>query len=249
MREAVKIRKAEEASGLSEVSVRELRPSPRDFQFAISSRRAYVVRIAGVLRCDPSLGFRRSDLDVTSLAHAAALAGAGAVAIGTDLHLFGGRIDELHAVAGALTVPVLRLDYALDVRQLYTSRLAHADAVLVSAGMLDVPHLLRLQEAARSMGMQVVFESRDEADLARALQVNGAIHGLGDLTGETGLWEPARVLALVQQIPARSTVIALSGVRTAADLNALHGHVDAALITAPWLGAPDPLSAAALFAE
>ena len=250
MREAVKIRKAHEASGLAEVSLRNMAPSRRDFHFAVSSRRAYVVRIAGVVRSDPSQRFSRPELDLVALAAAAAQAGAGAVAFGTDAQLFGGRLHELHAAAAQIDAPVLRLDYALDPRQFYASRQSHADAVLVSAGMLDVRHLVALHEAARALDMHVVFESRDESDLARALQIGGAIHGIGDLTGETGPWDAARVLALAARVPPRATVIALSGVRGLADLDALHGHVDAALLTEAWLREGDPAAGAAdWFAE
>ena len=203
-----------------------------------------MVRIAGVVRVDPSLRFVRRDLDLTRLAAAASRAGAGAVAFGTDAQLFGARLDELQAAARLVDAPVLRLDYAIDARQLYIARLAHADAVLVSAGMLDVPHLVRLRDAARALGMDVVFESRDEADLARAVQVAGAIHGIGDLCGETAPFTVERVLALATHVPPRSTLIALSGVSSAADLARLEGHVDAALITAPWLAEDDPARAA-----
>jgi indole-3-glycerol phosphate synthase len=247
MREAIKIRKAEEASGLSEVSLRDGTPGPRDFAFAVTTRRRYLARIAGAVRLDPSTPFECADrltLEPTKLARAAADAGAAAIAIGTDARLFGGSIADLYAVGRSLAAPVLRLDYAVDPRQLYASRAAGADAVLVSAGMLDAPHLIRLQECAQSLQVRIVFESRDEEDLSRALQVPGAVHGLGDLTGETGAWDVARVLALAARLPPRTTAIALSGVRSDADLGALEGKIDAALVTAPWLSAVDPILAA-----
>jgi indole-3-glycerol phosphate synthase len=245
MREQVKIRKAEEASALGEVSVRDVRPSMRDFHFAVMSRKAYVVPIAGVVRRDPPTGIWRRELDLQALARAAEGAGASALAVGTDGPLFGGTIEDLHALGRELLVPVLRLDYVLDPRQLYASRLAGADAVLISAGMLEVPQLTALVQAAQAMHMHVVLEARDEADLARAREVPSAILGFGDLTGETRPWDPSRVLGLVAQAPQRATLIALCGVRDKADLEALHGKVDAALVSSAWLEAEDPAAAAA----
>jgi indole-3-glycerol phosphate synthase len=213
------------------------------------SRKSYVVLVAGLVRRDPSAGFERADLDLAALADAAEQGGAPALAVGTDGPLFGVGLDELHRIAPHRKVPVLRLDYVLDVRQLYASRLAGADAVLVSAGMLETPHLERLVQAARSMHMHAVVESRDQSDLARALPVAGAIHGLGDLTGETGTWDVTRLVSLAAQVPARVTSVALSGVRSREDVAALHGKVDAALVTAPWLGVPDPATVASMFGE
>jgi indole-3-glycerol phosphate synthase len=247
MREAVRIRKAEEATALGEVSVRNVRPSTRDFLFAVMSRRSYLAFVPGVVRRDPGSGFDRAELDVGSLARTAQEAGAGALAIASDGPLFGGSIDEFHAIARDLEVPVLRLDYVLDVRQLYAARLAGADAVLLSAGMMDVAALQRLVQQARAMHMHAVVESRDDSDLGRALQVPGAILGLGDLTGETSGWDPARVLALAGKTPPRSTLLALSGVRGKDDFGQLEGKVDAALVVAPWLGSADPAATAAEF--
>jgi indole-3-glycerol phosphate synthase len=246
-REIVRLRKAEEATALGEVSIRDLQPSRRDFRYAVMSRRSYLVLVAGVVRCDPSAAWAREDLDLVALAHQAEEAGAAAVAIGTDAALFGGDIGALHATSRSLRVPVLRLDYVLDLTQIQTSRLAGADAVLVSAGMLARRDLNRLHEAARALEMHVVLEARDETELERAVAVPGAIIGLGDLTGETGRWSGEQVLALADRAPERATLLALCGVRGRADLELFQGRLDAALVTAAWLGADDPAAGATLF--
>jgi indole-3-glycerol phosphate synthase len=246
-RELVRLRKAEEATALSEVSLRDLPPSRRDFRYVVMTRRSHLVLVAGVVRCDPSAAWGRRDLDLVALAVRAQESGAAAVAIGTDAALFGGDLGALYAATRVLRVPVLRLDYVLDLAQIQASRLAGADAVLVSAGMLAPGDLKRLAESAQALEMHVVLEARDEADLERAATVPGAILGLGDLTGETGIWSGERVLALAERAPERALLLALSGVRGLADLELLRGRLDAALVTAAWLGGDPWAAAASLF--
>lgn len=249
-RERVKIRKAEEATALLELTV--LEPTrtfhPRDFTFAVATRRSYVARIAAVVRCLHP-GFGNADLDVAALAAHVQNTDAAAIALGADGQLFGVSREEAHGFARTLARPVLWLDYCVDARQLQIACNAGADAVLVSAGMMGAPHLRLLVDHARSVGVAVVLESRDEADVVRASTVPHALHGLGDLSGEIDDYPPERIASLAAQLPANTVKLALSGVRTLADLEALKGHVDAALIGAPWLSAPDPLAAASAWFE
>ena len=247
-RERVKIRKAEEANALLDLTALEpnRRFDPRDFTFAVATRGAYLARIAGLFRRE-SGRFERPELEVEALARHLDTTDAVAIALGADSQLFGVSREEIHPFARTLRLPILWLDYCVDARQIQTARNSGADAVVVSAGMMGAPHLRRLVDEARAVGMAVVLESRDEADVVRAATVPHALHGLGDLSGEVADYPPDRIAALAAELPKGTVKLALTGVRGEQDLTDLRGVVDAAVIGRPWLSSPDPTEAADLW--
>ncbi len=125
-----------------------LAPPVADFGRAL--RCDTVAVIAEVKRRSPSLGAIDESLDPVSLGGAYARGGAAAISVLTEPRHFGGSIDDLTAVAGAVTVPVLRKDFVVDELQLVEARAAGAAAVLLIVRALAPKELAQLHAAARA---------------------------------------------------------------------------------------------------
>jgi len=187
-------------------------PSIRSFALAIDRQRQGVERI-------PVLAGTRADL----VAACRALDAAEVAAIALSLDEPQSELLRFHEVARAVSVPVLRTDLLLEEFQIYESRVAGADAVLLRAGAMPPALLARLAQAAKSTHMAACIACTSAEEIAQVAPLGPAVIAL-----------PAALLDLA--VPARSLVLALSA---AADLR---GRADAMLDEA--LGAaPDPASA------
>jgi len=194
-------------------------PDPRPFAGALAGPAVGV--IAEVKRRSPSAGAIREDLD--PVAHAAAYerGGARAISVLTDAEHFGGSLDDLARVAGAVGVPVLRKDFILDELQLYEARAAGASAVLLIVRALAPEALAALARAAASLGLAVIAEIHAAAELAPALAIAPAALGVNSRDLGTFTLDRARAERLVASVPSGVHVIAESGIETRGDVERL----------------------------
>src|SRR6188474_3125917 len=119
-------------------------PPARDFTAALS-RSGEVHVIAEVKKASPSAGVIRPDFDPVAIATTYEEAGADALSVLTDEKYFQGKLEYLHAVRDAVKLPVLRKDFIIDPYQVYESRAAGADAMLLIAECLEMSQLIDLQ--------------------------------------------------------------------------------------------------------
>ena len=196
--------------------------------------------IAECKRRSPSAGDFGDALTVPERAVAYADAGADALSILTEADHFGGHPDDLVA-AGCAGVPRLRKDFMLGVDMVKRSVRMGADAVLLLAVCLDDAELLDLREAARDLGLAVLLEVHDEAELDRALRVQPDCVGVNarDLrTFEVDLAVPEKLLP---RIPSSYVRVAESGIRCAADAARMAAAgADAVLVGETLMRASDP---------
>ncbi|MEE2940857.1 MAG: indole-3-glycerol-phosphate synthase [Planctomycetota bacterium] len=196
--------------------------------------------IAECKRRSPSAGDFGATLTVAERAAAYADAGADALSILTEADHFGGHPEDL-AAAGGAGIPRLRKDFLLGVDMVKRSVRMGADAVLLLAVCLDDAELTDLRDAARDLGLAVLLEVHDEAELDRALRVQPDCVGVNarDLrTFEVDLAVAERLLPL---IPAGHVRVAESGIRCAADAARMAAAgADAVLVGEALMRAPDP---------
>lgn len=202
--------------------------------------------IAEIKRASPSKGPLNSALDPRELAAVYAGAGADAISVLTEPHYFRGSLDDLAAAREGLRVvglprPILRKDFIIDPYQLLEARVAGADAVLLIAAALDDGLLSELHGAALALGLTPLVEVHDEAELARALELEPRVIGINnrnlkDFTVDIGVTRRLRPL-----IPARCAVVSESGIGQPAQMRELAAmQVDAALIGETLVTATDP---------
>ncbi|HVH65132.1 MAG TPA: indole-3-glycerol phosphate synthase TrpC [Candidatus Acidoferrum sp.] len=213
-------------------------PPPRDFRQALIG--PGVALIAECKERSPSGGILQRPYDPVALARRYAAAGASALSVLTEPEFFGGSLDDLRVVRGAVDVPVLCKDFVVDRVQLIAARAAGADAVLLIVGILSDIELARLHRDASELGMQALVEVHDEAEVDRALDLRAAIIGINnrDLTRMTT--DKDTTVRLRPRIPPDRIVVSESGIDRRTDVETLHRlGVNAALIGESLLRAPD----------
>ena len=226
-------RAAGQSAGLSAASAHGLaaggpggRPS-----FAAALRGRGLAVIAEVKRYSPSKGAIRPDLDVATLAAAYEAGGAAAVSVLTEEDHFRGGLHDLRAAAGATRLPLLRKDFIVDPYQVYEARAFGASAVLLIAALLDDAGLRDLVGLARDLGLDVLLEVHDAGEMERALRVEDVVIGVNNRDLRTFEVSLRTSLDLAGMVPPGRVLVAESGIRDRADVEALAAAgVDAVLV-------------------
>jgi len=191
-------------------------PDPGSFGSAL--RRPTVGVIAELKRRSPSKGAINDALDAPSRAAAYEAGGAAALSILTEPDWFGGSISDLTAARLAVKIPVLRKDFIVHSAQLHEARAAGACAVLLIARALAPSHATELADEAGMLGLDVLFEVRDEAELARGIAIRGCAIGVNTRNLETLEIHPDVGAQLLPHVPPDRVAIYESGIASRADV-------------------------------
>ncbi len=140
----------------------------RGFRSALARREQLGV-IAEIKRRSPSKGDLNADLDATELARTYERGGASCLSVLTDVDHFGGSVDDLQTARAACALPVLRKDFTVSELDVVDTRLMGADCVLLIAAALEKSQLVAFHQIATEIGLDVLVEIHDEAELELAL--------------------------------------------------------------------------------
>ncbi len=194
-------------------------PPPRDFLAALRARRPAI--IAEIKRASPSKGDILPNLDPTDVARDYQSAGAAAISILTDRH-FKGSLEDLKVVRAAVHLPLLRKDFIFDPYQVYESRAAGADGVLLIAAMLKERDLGALYTLARRLGLQVLVEVHNEDELGFAERAGAEIVGINNRDLHSFTTDLALSERLLRNYNGGSLIVSESGIDTPVDIRRLH---------------------------
>lgn len=151
----------------------------RGFRAALASGETPAV-IAEVKRRSPSKGEIRADFEPVSCARQYEANGAAVLSVLTDEHYFGGHLDYLAKIRAEVALPLLRKDFTIDSYQVDEARASGADAILLIASALAQEQMSALYDHARSLGLDVLVEVHNEAELERAMAIEATLIGVNN---------------------------------------------------------------------
>lgn len=216
----------------------------RPFRDALTASSSLSV-IAEVKRRSPSKGDLSADLDPAELAQRYELGGASCLSVLTDEPHFGGSAEDLRTARNATRLPVIRKDFTVAAIDVVDARLMGADCVLLIVAALSDAEIAEFASLAVLLGMAVLTETHDEAEVVRALEYSaGAMIGVNQRDLETFQVDQARAVRVARAIPPDVVKVAESGVRGPDDAAALaDAGYDAVLVGEYLVTSSDPTAA------
>jgi indole-3-glycerol phosphate synthase len=229
---------------LAEIRARALdQPPARDFVCALRDRIAsnQAAVIAEITKASPSKGVIRPDFHPAAIAASYAAHGAACLSVLTDRHHFQGDPEYLAAARAACPLPTLRKDFIIDPYQIYEARDMGADAILLIVAALSPGQMRDFEGLAQELGLAVLTESHDEAELDLALRLQTPLIGINNRNLRTFAVDLDATLRQLPRIPKDRLVVTESGIRSPEDVKTMRKNgVHAFLVGETLMRAPNP---------
>lgn len=197
-------------------------PSNRNFR-EIFENNPFVI-IAEIKKKSPSAGYIKKSISIEKIVKTYEKAGAKAISILTDKKYFDGNINYIKEAKRFCSLPILRKDFIIDEYQVYESRVARADAVLLIASILEKKSLTYLIKKIRFLNMTPVVEVHSKDDLRKALLSGTDIIGINTRDLKTFKINFSKVKTLLKNIPKDKFVIIESGIEDPEDIDELQRY-------------------------
>jgi indole-3-glycerol phosphate synthase len=227
-------KRAEVSERKSHISLEELKervgsmPKCRNFYKAVTKRNSRGLNvIAEVKKASPSAGVIREDFDPVSIAKIYEKCGADAISVLTDEKYFQGRLEYIKQIKETVDLPVLRKDFIIDDWQLYESRAAGADAILLIAEVLKPAELMDLMIRAAELTLTVLLEVYRADTLLSVRSVIGfpkkgySVLGINNRNLSTMEVDLNTTVRLAHLLDSTDELVAESGIKARADVDKL----------------------------
>ena len=192
----------------------------RGFSAALATTEGLGV-ISEIKRRSPSKGDLNPGVDPVSWAMAYESGGASALSVLTDVNNFGGSIEDLQLARSAVSVPVIRKDFTVSANDVCDTRIMGADAVLLIVAALDQSELADFHALAVEIGLDVLVETHDEAEVERAMAIGATLVGVNQRDLVTFEVDTERAIRVGRTLPDHVVRVAESGVSGPDDCVAL----------------------------
>lgn len=218
-------------------------PAPRDFVGAIRAKIAAgkPAVISEIKKASPSKGVIRENFDPAAIARSYAQHGAACLSVLTDGQFFQGHKNHLIEARAACSLPVLRKDFMIDPYQVCRARTIGADAILLIVAALDLARMKELEALAHDLGMAVLVETHDAAELDLALELKTPLIGINNRNLRTFETRLQTTLELLPRIPTERIVVTESGILKPEDVGLMRQNgVSAFLVGEAFMRADNP---------
>lgn len=200
--------------------------------------------ICEVKRASPSKGLIAPDFPYLDIARDYERAGASAISCLTEPFWFKGRDEYLAEISNAVTIPVLRKDFTVDEYMIYQAKTLGASAVLLICSILSKEQLSEYLGITHSLGLSALVEAHDEDEVRTALSVGAGIIGVNNRDLRTFTVDINNSARLRKLVPPEVLFVSESGIKTAADIEALRSNgTNAVLIGETLMRSPDKKAA------
>lgn len=200
--------------------------------------------ICEVKRASPSKGLIAPDFPYLDIARDYERAGASAISCLTEPFWFKGRDEYLAEISNAVKIPVLRKDFIVDEYMIYQAKTLGASAVLLICAILSKEQLSEYLGIAHSLGLSALVEAHDEDEVRTALSVGAGIIGVNNRDLRTFTVDINNSARLRKLVPPEILFVSESGIKTAADIEALRSNgTNAVLIGETLMRSPDKKAA------
>ncbi|MBV6414511.1 MAG: Indole-3-glycerol phosphate synthase [Xanthomonadales bacterium] len=197
--------------------------------------------IAEVKKASPSKGVIRADFDPVYIAQSYASAGAACLSVLTDEDFFQGHDRYLVQARRACVLPLLRKDFTIDAWQVYEARELGADCILLIVAALPDSRLSEFTDLAHTIGIDVLMEVHDGAELERALATRASLIGINNRNLRSFETSLETTLSLRERVPVERLLVTESGIATRTDVERLRAAgVHSFLVGEAFMRAPDP---------
>jgi len=218
----------------SQVSLEQLKeqlcglPKCRNFYKAVTKPNSRGLNvIAEVKKASPSAGIIRKDFDPVTIAQIYKKCGADAISVLTDEKYFQGRLEYIKQIKQAVNLPILRKDFIIDQWQIYQSRSAGADAILLIAEALKPGELMDLMITAAELTLTVLLEVHQADSLLMVRSLIGfpkkgySVLGINNRNLATMQVDLNTTSRLAELVDNKNELVAESGIKTRADVEKL----------------------------
>lgn len=201
-------------------------PPPRDFTGALKAKIAggLAAVIAEIKKASPSKGLLRAEFDPAAIAASYAGHGAACLSVLTDREFFQGAPQYLAQARAACDLPVLRKDFMLEAYQVYEARALGADCILLITAALEVARMQELEALASELGMAVLVEVHDAAELESALALATSLLGINNRNLRDFETRLETTLDLLPRIPPGRLVVTESGILARKDVELMRAN-------------------------
>ncbi len=201
-------------------AIKTIAPCRSFYRTMISKHARGINVIAEIKKASPSAGLIRDDFDPITIAKIYQACGANALSVLTDEQFFQGHLDFIGLVKNAVELPVLRKDFIVDDYQIYQSRLAGADAILLIAEALSVEQIKDYMQLAHSLGLTTLLEVHELQSLLDVQQViedisqYNCLLGINNRNLKTMEVKIEHSMAILKDVKQDNHVISESGIKT-----------------------------------
>jgi indole-3-glycerol phosphate synthase len=237
------VRAAQLSAPLEELRLEASSRDLRDFVGALRAKHeaGAAAVIAEVKKASPSKGVLREHFVPADIARSYEKGGAACLSVLTDVQFFQGSTAYLEAARAACSLPVLRKDFIVDPYQVVEARAMGADAILLIAAALSLTEMQELEAFAHSLGLAVLVEVHDRAELTQALTLKTPLIGINNRNLRTFETSLDTTLGMLDALPDDRIVVTESGILTRADVERMRSNgVHSFLVGEAFMRAEEP---------